>query len=130
MLVMHECWHAFEVMIMSTAASLCKDTQCKDILNVRTMQLGTNHWILTAVAPLRKDNSISGQLSWKPKQSLLRELTVQLSGSSNVLQATQMMALYDSIELHNSNRATRRGAYVYRSIKDRGCAPYQLPCYA
>ena len=40
----------------STVNSLCKDTRCKDNLNVRTTPLITNHCILTAVAPLSKDN--------------------------------------------------------------------------
>ena len=47
-------------------------------LNVRTLHLVTNHCILTAVAPLSKDNSIQGQLSWEPKHSLPGEVTVHL----------------------------------------------------
>ena len=35
---------------------LCEYTQCKDILNVRTTHMVINHCILTAVAPLSKDN--------------------------------------------------------------------------
>ena len=43
---------------VSTVTSLCKDTQCKDILDVRTTQLGTSYCVLTAVAPLNKDNLV------------------------------------------------------------------------
>ena len=42
----------------STVTSLCMDTPCDDILDVRTTQLGTNHCSQNAVIPLRKDNSM------------------------------------------------------------------------
>ena len=40
------------------------------------MQLVTDFGILTAVAPLSKDNAIQGQSFWKPKQSLQKQVTV------------------------------------------------------
>ena len=39
-----------------TVISRYKDTRYKDILDVRTMHLGTKHCVLTAVVPLSKDN--------------------------------------------------------------------------
>ena len=42
----------------TTVNSLCKDTRCKDNLDVRTTPLVTNHCILAAVVPLSKDNSM------------------------------------------------------------------------
>ena len=51
----------------------CKDTRCKDTLDVRTVQLGINHGILTAMAPLIKDNLVQGLSSSQPKQSLQKE---------------------------------------------------------
>ena len=47
----------------STALSLYKHTGYKDILNVRTMQLGTKHCILTTVVLLSKDNLMYGHFS-------------------------------------------------------------------
>ena len=34
---------------------------CHDMLEVGAMQLGTNHYVVTAVVPLSKDNSFAGQ---------------------------------------------------------------------
>ena len=45
-----------------TVTSLWKDTQCRDVLDIRTMQLGTNHCIVTAVVPPSKENTMSGQV--------------------------------------------------------------------
>ena len=47
-----------------TVTFLCKDTQCKHILNVTTMQLVANDCMVTAVAPLRKGNLMWGQYFW------------------------------------------------------------------
>ena len=44
--------------LFRTVHSLCKDTRCKDNLNVRTAPLVTNQCILTAMVPLSKDNSM------------------------------------------------------------------------
>ena len=41
---------------VSTVTSSCKDTQCENILDVRTMQLGINHCIVGTVVPLNMDN--------------------------------------------------------------------------
>ena len=64
------------VLCLVKLTSLCKDTRCKCVLNVRTAQSVANHCILTSVTPLSKDNAISGQRSWEPKQSLPKEVTV------------------------------------------------------
>ena len=45
-----------QVQKTKTVNSLCKDTQRKDNLDVRTTPSVTNHCILTAVVPLSKDN--------------------------------------------------------------------------
>ena len=39
-----------------TVAPPCKDTRCKYVPNVRTKQLATNYWVLTARVPLSTDN--------------------------------------------------------------------------
>ena len=44
--------------VADTVNSLCKDTQCKDNLDVRTMSLLTKHCILTAVVSLSTDNLV------------------------------------------------------------------------
>ena len=41
-----------------TVDSLCKDTRCKDNLDVSTTTLVTNHCLPTAVVPLSKDNAM------------------------------------------------------------------------
>ena len=57
------------------------------------MQLIINHCILTAVTPLSKDNLIYGQLSWEPKQSLQREVTVVIPVSTKWLEFVSMNQL-------------------------------------
>ena len=44
--------------LSSTVNSCCKDTRCKDNLDVRTTPLVTNHCVLTAVIPLSKGHSM------------------------------------------------------------------------
>ena len=48
----------------STVHSRCKDTRCKDNLDVRTAPLVTSHCILTAVVPLSKEDSMKRQIFW------------------------------------------------------------------
>ena len=47
-----------------TVTPPCKDTQCKDNVDVRTTQLGTLYCMLTAVAPLSQDFLVQGHVSW------------------------------------------------------------------
>ena len=49
---------AGKLMAFDTMTSPCKDTECKNILDVRTVQLATEYRILTATAPMSKDNSM------------------------------------------------------------------------
>ena len=66
----------------STGSSLCKDTQCKDILDVRTTQLVIVHCILFAVASLSKVNDMrTGLLGTKAdvtKRSLCSAVSPKL----------------------------------------------------
>ena len=60
--------------MQGTVNSPCKDTQCKDKLDVRTVPLVTNHCILTAVVLLNKDKFLGNQSS-RYKESLLYWVT-------------------------------------------------------
>ena len=44
--------------LLGTVNYLCQDTRQRVVLGVRTMQMVPNHCILTALAPLSKDNLV------------------------------------------------------------------------
>ena len=54
--------------VRHTVFSLCKDTQYKDLLKVRTIRLGINHCILTAGIPLGSGQFAVRTFFWYPKQ--------------------------------------------------------------
>ena len=60
--------------LKSTVTSCCKDTWCKDIFIVRTMQLETNHCVLTAEAFVwmrqREEDFVGNRSSRYKKKSL------------------------------------------------------------
>ena len=66
--------------------SICNYTQCKDILDVRRVQLVPNHCNLTALAPLTKDNvtydSLLANQSIHCKQKLLYNVTSHESATA------------------------------------------------